>query len=124
MRESLWREIHNLHREGLSRRAISRRLNIHRRTVRKALESETPPRVAYRRRGSINDPHRGWLLAKLQQYPELTASRLFHLLKERGYEGGGSLVRQVVAELRPRPSPERRSPQAYAQIGESGRDVP
>ncbi len=105
MRESLWREIHNLQREGLSRRAISRRLGIHRRTVRNALASNMPPRVVYRRRGSIIDPHRGWLLAKLQQYPELTAARLFYLLKERGYEGGSSLVRQVVAELRPRMKP-------------------
>lgn len=105
MRDSLWREIHNLHGEDLSRRAISRRLGIHRRTVRKALESETPPRVASRRRGSIIDPHRGWLLGKIQQYPELTAARLFNQLKERGYEGGASLVRQVVAELRPRIKP-------------------
>lgn len=118
MRESLWREIHNLHVEGLSRRAISRRLSIHRRTVRHALESEQAPKVASRRRGSIIDSHRGWLLAKLQQYPELTAARLFYLLKERGYEGGGSLVRQVVAELRPRMKPVYQS--LHFEPGECG----
>ena len=105
MRESLWREIRQLHDAGLSRRAIGKRLGIHRRTVRLALAAETPPPNASRRRGSIIDPHRGWLLAKLQQFPELTASRLFNLLKERGYEGGQSLVRQTVAELRPRLKP-------------------
>ena len=105
MRVSLWREINHLCDEGLSKRAISRRLGIHRRTVRNALSSETPPRTASRPRGSIIDPHRGWLLAKLQQYPELTAARLFHLLKERGYEGGSSLVRKTVSELRPRMKP-------------------
>ena len=105
MRESLWREIHLLRKEGLSKRAISRRLGIHRRTVRHALQSEQPPKRASRRRGSIIDPHRSWLLAKLELYPELTGSRLFHLLKERGYEGGASLVRQTVSELRPRMKP-------------------
>jgi transposase len=109
MRESLWREIHELSDIGLSRRAISRRLSIHRRTVRHALVHERPPKTESRRRGSIIDPHRGWLLAKLEQYPELSASRLFHLLKERGYEGGCSLVRQAVAELRPRLKPVYRS---------------
>jgi len=105
MREVLWREIHNLSNEGLSRRAISRRLNIHRRTVRHALNNDRPPKVLSSRRGSIIDPHRGWLLSKMQQYPELTATRLFNQLKERGYEGGVSLVRQIVAELRPRMKP-------------------
>jgi transposase len=57
------------------------------------------------KRGSIIDAHRGWMLAKLQQYPELTGSRLFHMLKERGYEGGVTLVRKAVAELRPRMKP-------------------
>ncbi|OVE81496.1 hypothetical protein BVY04_03130 [bacterium M21] len=105
MRESLWREIHDLSNEGLSRRAISRRLRIHRRTVRNALSCDRPPKRASRKRGSIIDEHRGWLLAKLQQYPELTASRLFYMLQERGYEGGVTLVRQAVAELRPRMKP-------------------
>lgn len=105
MRESLWREINDLSREGLSRRAISRRLGIHRRTVRHALSCERPPKRASLTRGSIIDEHRGWLLAKLQQFPELTASRLFYLLGERGYEGGVTLVRKTVAELRPRIKP-------------------
>ncbi len=105
MRESLWREINDLDREGLSKRAISRRLGIHRRTVRKALSSDRPPKRTSLKRGSIIDEHRGWLLAKLQQYPELTASRLFQLLRERGYEGGVTLVRKTVAELRPRIKP-------------------
>jgi len=105
MRESLWREIHDLSKEGLSRRAISRRLGIHRRTVRYALKCDRPPKQSSRRRGSIIDEHRGWLLAKLQQYPELTASRLFYMLGDRGYEGGVTLVRKTVAELRPRLKP-------------------
>lgn len=110
MRESLWREIHQLNNEQLSRRAIARRLGIHRRTVRRALAHEHhAPKDAPRRRGSIIDPHRGWLLAKIQQYPELPAARLFHMLKERGYEGGESTVRKAVSQLRPQVKPVYRS---------------
>jgi transposase len=42
------------------------------------------------------------MLAKLEQYPELKAARLFQMLSERGFEGGYSLVKEAVAELRPR----------------------
>lgn len=106
MREDLWRSIHELKAQGLSKRAISRRLSVHRRTVRDALKHvDGPPKVMIGRRGSIIDSHRGWLLAKLEQYPELKATRLFDMLKERGYEGGYSLVKQTVAGLRPRLKP-------------------
>jgi transposase len=110
MRESLWRKIHQLKGEQLSCRAIAARLGIHRRTVRRALAHEhAPPKGASRRRGSIIDPHRGWLLAKIQQYPELPSARLFHMLKERGYEGGESTVRKTVSQLRPQVKPVYRS---------------
>lgn len=97
-----WQQINDLSAEGLGVRAIARRLGIHRRTVRKALQAVQPPRRSARRRGSIIDPYRGWLLARLEQYPELTAATLHRQLAERGYTGGYSLVKQCVAELRPR----------------------
>ncbi|RLD03270.1 MAG: IS21 family transposase [Chloroflexi bacterium] len=118
MRESLWREIHKLNSEKLSRRAIARRLGIHRRTVRKALAyTDRPPKRSSRNRGSIIDPFRGWTLAKLQQYPELKSPRIFEMLKERGYEGGLSLVRQTVAQLRP--STKRAYQTQHFEPGES-----
>jgi transposase len=105
MTPELWREIHALHDTGLKIRAISRRLKIHRRTVREALRATQVPKPASRRRSSIIDAHRGWLLAKLQQYPQLTAARLFHMLQEQGFTGSYSTVKQCVAELRPRVKP-------------------
>ena len=106
MNAELWHRIRTLHDdEGLSIRAISRRLEVHRRTVREALRSARPSGSQRARRGSIVDPYRGWLLAKLSQFPELTAVRLFAMLRDQGYQGGYSLVKQCVADLRPRLKP-------------------
>jgi transposase len=102
MNRELWQQIHDLAVEGLGVRAIARRLAIHRRTVRAALEAAVPPTRASQNRGSIIDPYRGWLLARLEQYPELNAAVLCRQLAEKGYGGGYSLVKQCVADLRPR----------------------
>ena len=105
MRAELWQQIQFLHGELGSIRAVAKRLGVHRKTVREALGSDRPPRRRSANRASIVDPYRGWLLAKLEQYPELTASRLFRMLAERGYSGGYSVVKRCVAELRPRIRP-------------------
>ncbi len=100
-----WLEIRRLHDQGLGIRAIAKRLGSHRRTVRKAVTSARPATRAGRPRGSIVDAHRGWLLAKLDQDPELSAARLHNRLREQDFKGSYSLVKQVVAELRPRLKP-------------------
>jgi transposase len=97
-----WQEINDLRMTGLGIRAIARRLDISRKTVREALKSMHPPVAGPSRRGSIIDPHRGWLLARIEQYPELSAAALHRQLEERGYQGSYSLVKQTVADLRPR----------------------
>ena len=98
-------EIRQLHEEGLGIRAIAKRLRVHRRKVRMALKSKQLPNRAGRPRGSIIDEHRGWLLAKLQQYPELSAAKLHSMLKEQNFKGGYSVVKKAVADLRPRIKP-------------------
>ena len=77
MKRELWQQINDLCAEGLGIRAIAKRVGVHRRTVRAALDAQQPPVRSGRRRGSIIDPHRGWLLARLEQYPELTGTVLF-----------------------------------------------
>jgi len=105
MRAELWQQIHALYGELGSIRAVARRLGVHRKTVRKAIRSDRPPRRTCPGRESIIDPYRGWLLGKLEQYPELTAARLFQMLREQKYGGGYSLVKRCVRELRPRVQP-------------------
>ena len=105
MRAELWQQIHALHDELGSIRAVARRLGVHRKTVREALRSQRPPQRISPARGSIIDPYRGWILGKLEQYPELTARRLFQMLHEHTYSGGYSVVKRCVRELRPRVQP-------------------
>lgn len=111
MQPELWQQILTLHAELHSVRAVADRLHVHRQTVRRALRSPRPPRRLAAPRGSLIDPYRGWLLAKLQQYPELTAVRLLQMLREQHYEGGYSVVKRCVAELRPRLLPAHFSPE-------------
>lgn len=48
-----WAEIRRLHKvEKLSKRAIGRRLGIHRDTVSRALATDEPPRYEWTRRGA------------------------------------------------------------------------
>jgi len=105
MRGELWQQIHALYAELRSVRAVARRLGLHRRTVREAVRSQRPPRRTGAPRASLIDPYRGWLLGKLEQYPELTAARLLQMLRERQYRGGYSVVKRCVRELRPRALP-------------------
>ena len=102
MKARLWQQVHALHDEGLSVRAISRRLGVHRRTVRTALRLSRPVSSSRPRRGSMIDPFRGWILAKLEQYPELSAKRVLYMLREQGYTGGYTTVKECIAGLRPR----------------------
>ena len=102
MNRHLWQKINDLKLEGLGIRAIARHLGVHRCTVRTALDAPHPPAASQAKRGSKIDPYRGWLLARMEQYPGLSAASLHRQLEEKGYEGSYSLVKQTVAELRPR----------------------
>ena len=71
-----WVDIVSLHRQGLSIRAISARLGVSRNTVRAALRRAGPPVRAGRVLPSKLDPYRDYLLARLAEFPELSAVAL------------------------------------------------
>ncbi|HEX5259486.1 MAG TPA: IS21 family transposase [Sphingomicrobium sp.] len=97
----------DLHRQGLSVSAIARQLGIDRKTVRVYIaKGLTPP--AYKPRPSrpgIVDPFKTYLRERLAAYPGLTAVRLWRELRERGYDGGYSAIRDRVRDLRPPRAP-------------------
>jgi transposase len=57
-------------------------------------------------RASIVEPFLPFILQTLQKYPRLCASRVYAMVKERGYPGGPDHFRSVVARHRPRPPAE------------------
>ena len=93
----------DLHRQGLSVSAIARQLCIDRKTVRSAIaKGLEPPKYKTRPpRARITDPFEPYLKERLAAYPDLTAVRLWREVKERGYAGGYSVLRDCVRDLRP-----------------------
>lgn len=79
---------------------IAGELALHRDTVRNALFSlGAGLQVA---RASTLDPYLAFMQETLEAHPRLRATRLFAMLRGRGYEGSARQVRRKVSQLRPR----------------------
>jgi len=94
------------HAEGWSIGTIARELSLHHSTVRRSLLRDGVPREALTTRRSKVDPYLPFMLETLEKYPTLTASRLYQMVCERGYDGGPDHFRAVVAQHRKRPAAE------------------
>ena len=57
-------------------------------------------------RSSVLDPYEALIHETLKCHPRLRATRLFDMLRVRGYEGGIATLRRHVAEVRPVPRGE------------------
>ena len=86
---------------------IVSQLNLHRDTVERALGVDS---FASRgnTRPSVLDPYRELIRSTLEQYPRLSGTRVFEMVKGRGYEGRSAQVRRYIRkhDLRPRPQAE------------------
>jgi transposase len=84
---------------------IAAALGVHHDTVRAAIAHDTH---AIRRgscRATILDPYLPFLRDTLAQYPRLRATRLFEMVRARGYTGSVVQLRRVVHVLRPTATP-------------------
>lgn len=52
------------------------------------------------------DPFKPIIVARLESYPELLATRLFDEVRAAGYTGGYTRLKEFVGRVRPRPEPE------------------
>lgn len=98
-------EIRILHRQGLSIRAIARQLQVSRETVRKYLRApELKPVYGPRApRPSKLDPFKPYLKMRIAEAAprRLPATVYLRELRERGYEGGISILKDWLAEQHP-----------------------
>ena len=85
---------------------IARQLGVHHSTVDRVLSQAGLAKVERPHRASIVDPFVPFILQTLKQYPTLSASRLYAMVRERGYPGGEDHFRHLIAHYRPRPEPE------------------
>ena len=81
---------------------IARQLHVHRDAVRRVLAGNCAPVHTSPLRPSRIDPYRPFIQATLEKFPTLTAARLHAMVAERGYTGGPSHFRFLVAAMRPR----------------------
>src|SRR3974390_3742750 len=76
-------------------------LNVHRDTVRTALETDRFNRPKQDRTARKTSPYVDFIRQTLAQYPRLRSTRILQMIRARGYEGGSSQLRRLVAQLRP-----------------------
>jgi transposase len=99
-----WAEIRRLHRvEGLSIKAIGRRMGVARNTVREVLRSDSPPQYHRPPGPSKLDPFQGRIAELIAEYPRLSAVRVREILTQEGFTGGETVVRAYLRKVRPRP---------------------
>ena len=88
--------------DGVSQREIAARVGINRRTVKRLIEADEPPRYERAPAGSMLDPLEAVLRRLLKDWPEIKAPRVCELLRDDyGYVGSVDLVRKRMVLLRP-----------------------
>ena len=97
----------DLHRQGLSVSAIAQRAGLDRKTVRKyvAMGLEPPAYGPRQPRPTKVAAFQTYLRERVAAYPELTGTRLHREIREIGYGGGYTAVKEFLREVRPSPSP-------------------
>jgi transposase len=81
---------------------IAAELRVHHDTVRRVIGSQTFNRSTTRPvPPSLLDPYKPFIEQTLAQHPRLRSTRLFEMIKARGYPGSDVIVRRYVATVRP-----------------------
>src|SRR5450432_930171 len=75
---------------------IAKSLDVHHQTVRDTVGVERFAASRVQPRSTPLDPYKPFILATLEEYPRLRATRLHEMLKSRGYPGAARSVRRFV----------------------------
>jgi transposase len=83
--------------------AIARELSLHPETVSRAVETERfrnnkQPAAA---RPDVIAPYAAYIREIIAKYPRLCATRVFHMIRDRGYKNSVDPVRRFIATVRP-----------------------
>jgi transposase len=118
-REELNHQVIVLTAQGMSRRAITRALGVSRNTIRKILRARdrerdtghtalaAPPARAPR--ASKIDAYRDRVAELIGRYPDITAQRVFEIIKDEGFTGGYTGVKKHIRPYARPPNPRRAS---------------
>lgn len=97
---------------------IASQLHVHHDAVKRVLAQRGMPRPS-RPRVSRFDAYLPFVLDTLKRYPRITASRVYEMCRQRGYQGGPDHFRHMVARHRP-PRPSEAYLRMTALPGEQG----
>lgn len=104
---------------------IARQVGVHHATVRRVLQSDGVPLSVIPTRRAKVDPFLPFILDTLKAYPDLHASRLYEMARERGYAGSSGHFRGYVGRHRPRKAAEAdlREQAPVTEAGHAGERV-
>ena len=85
---------------------IATQLGLHHTTVQRVLKQTGVEERVVAPRPSMVEPFLPFIAEQLEKYPGLRASRLYTMVKERGYAGGPDHFRRLVGRLRPKRAAE------------------
>ncbi len=88
-------------KEGLAKAEIARRLGRSRQTIYNWLKQESAPPSPKRQRASKLDPFKSYLKSRLERF-DLPATVLLREIRKKGYDGGLTILREYVAEVKAR----------------------
>jgi len=96
-----WARVRELHRQGLSKKAIARQLEMSRNTVARLVASEGPPRYERASGGSRLDPFKDAVVAMLGDDATAPATVIRQHLQRQGYAGGITILKDHLRTVRP-----------------------
>lgn len=85
---------------------IARQVGVHHDTVERVLRQAGLPVIKKIDRPSMVEPFLPFITTTLEEFPLLQASRLFQMVRARGYQGQPDHFRHIIARVRPRPPAE------------------
>ncbi len=92
--------------EHWKRGTIAAQLGVHPDVVARVIGPLGPRAPVGRPDARVLEPFEAWVDETLARYPRLVATRLFDMLRERGYEGSVRTLRRYVQDARPQPKTE------------------
>ncbi len=96
-----WAEVRRLHREGRSIKQTAEQLGMSRTTVYRLLSLRDPPHYVRESRASLLDPFREQIASLLDEDERAPATVILERLRERGYAGGITILKDHLARIRP-----------------------
>ncbi len=89
-------------KKGMSISEIARETGHDRKTIRRYLLNEEGPMYTTIERTSKLDSYKNWVTLRLKEVPEITVKRVLREIKEKGYSGGYSILKDFIHPLRER----------------------